>query len=226
AWTAPSPRPRQGPAGADVACVEPTWTLLHLGRPALEAQPTAPVRSKSQPACDLAAAVGRCQRRHLTGECRAVHGRLPAGAIGQRNRHCDAAGAVRVGRCRLGLRVVCTGRSLPTMAKNEDVEQESEAGAPTPAWLPYTRSGDDGETSLGDFSRTDKANPRIAAYGACEEAAAFLGYTINSGTGLTSDMVRLLTRVQNDLIDVAADICTPMTGHDTHDVRISRVYVA
>src|SRR5699024_2014589 len=55
---------------------------------------------------------------------------------------------------------------------------------------------------------------------------AFLGYTINSGTGLTNDMVRLLTRVQNDLIDVAADICTPMTGHDAHDVRISQLYVA
>src|SRR5699024_11391378 len=39
-------------------------------------------------------------------------------------------------------------------------------------------------------------------------------------------MVRLLTRVQNDLIYVAADICTPMTGHDTHDVRISQVYVS
>ena len=127
---------------------------------------------------------------------------------------------------RLHLRLARSGRSLPKVARNDEKEQDSGPGAPAPAWLPYTRSGDDGETVLGDFSRTDKANPRIAAYGECEEAAAFLGYTINNGTGLTNDMVRLLTRVQNDLIDVAADICTPMTGHDAHDVRISQVYVS
>lgn len=125
----------------------------------------------------------------------------------------------------LDLHALTVRRSLPKMAVNDDTEKEPGAGPPTPAWLPYTRSGDDGETTLGDFSRTDKANPRVAAYGDCEETAAFLGYTINSGTGLTNDMVRLLTRVQNDLIDAAADICTPMTGNDAHDIRISGVYV-
>lgn len=111
------------------------------------------------------------------------------------------------------------------MVTNDDSVQDSGTGTPAPAWLPYTRSGDDGETVLGDYSRTDKANPRVVAYGDCEETAAFLGFAVNSGTGLTNDMVRLLTRVQNDLVDVAADICTPMTGNDAQDVRITRAYV-
>src|SRR5699024_12173517 len=78
--------------------------------------------------------------------------------------------------------------------------------APAPAWLPYTRTGDRGATHLGDHSRAGKSEPRVAAYGACGEASAELGLTVTLGTGLTSEMVMLLTRVQNDLVDVSADV--------------------
>ena len=73
----------------------------------------------------------------------------------------------------------------------------------------YTRTGDDGTTALGDFSRTRKTAPRLAAYAAANEANAFLGVAIESGN-LPDDVVAVLKRVQNDLFDVGADLCTPL----------------
>lgn len=97
--------------------------------------------------------------------------------------------------------------------------------APAPAWLPYTRTGDRGATHLGDHSRADKSDPRVAAYGACGEASAALGLTVTLGTGLTSEMVTLLTRVQNDLVDVAADIGAPIGKDDSAHLRIDQQYI-
>lgn len=97
--------------------------------------------------------------------------------------------------------------------------------AHTPVWRAYTRTGDDGETMLGDYTRVDKTDPRIIAYGDCEELAAFLGFTVNAGTELTGQMVRVLTRVQNDLIDVAADISAPIDSDDAGFLRIRSGYV-
>ena len=73
----------------------------------------------------------------------------------------------------------------------------------------YTRTGDDGTTALGDFSRTRKTDPRLAAYADANEANAFLGVAIDSGN-LPDDVVAVLKRVQNDLFDVGADLCTPL----------------
>ena len=73
----------------------------------------------------------------------------------------------------------------------------------------YTRTGDDGTTALGDFSRTRKTDPRLAAYADANEANAFLGVAIESGN-LPDDVVAVLKRVQNDLFDVGADLCTPL----------------
>ncbi len=73
----------------------------------------------------------------------------------------------------------------------------------------YTRTGDDGTTALGDFSRTRKTDARLAAYADVNEANAALGVAITSG-GLSEDVCRVLTRVQNDLFDVGADLCTPL----------------
>jgi cob(I)alamin adenosyltransferase len=73
----------------------------------------------------------------------------------------------------------------------------------------YTRTGDDGTTALGDFSRTRKTDPRLSAYADANEANAFVGVAV-AGGGLRADVVAVLTRVQNDLFDVGADLCTPL----------------
>ena len=73
----------------------------------------------------------------------------------------------------------------------------------------YTRTGDDGSTSLGDFSRTSKNDPRLLAYADTNEANAALGVAVAAG-GLAPDLVATITRVQNELFDVGADLCTPL----------------
>ena len=73
----------------------------------------------------------------------------------------------------------------------------------------YTRTGDDGTTGLGDFSRTRKTDPRLQAYADANEANAFLGVAITSGD-LPEDVLAVLHRVQNDLFDVGADLSTPL----------------
>lgn len=73
----------------------------------------------------------------------------------------------------------------------------------------YTRTGDDGTTSLGDFSRTSKNDPRLSAYADTNEANAFIGVAIAAGE-LGDDLRSTLLRVQNELFDVGADLCTPL----------------
>lgn len=80
----------------------------------------------------------------------------------------------------------------------------------------YTRTGDDGTTGLGDFSRTRKTDPRLIAYADVNEANATVGVAVateRSGAGggdLGDDALAALTRVQNDLFDVGADLCMPL----------------
>ncbi|MER5350770.1 cob(I)yrinic acid a,c-diamide adenosyltransferase [Kitasatospora sp. NPDC002551] len=73
----------------------------------------------------------------------------------------------------------------------------------------YTRTGDDGTTALGDMSRTTKTDPRLVAYADTNEANAAIGVAIAAGA-LPEDVVTVLTRVQNDLFDVGADLATPV----------------
>jgi len=73
----------------------------------------------------------------------------------------------------------------------------------------YTRTGDDGTTALGDMSRVRKTDPRLAAYADVDEANSAVGVAIALG-GLPEGVVAVLTRVQNDLFDVGADLCTPV----------------
>ena len=61
----------------------------------------------------------------------------------------------------------------------------------------YTRTGDDGTTALGDFSRTPKTDPRLAAYADTNEANACLGVAIAAG-GLREDLRTTLVRIQNE----------------------------
>jgi cob(I)alamin adenosyltransferase len=77
----------------------------------------------------------------------------------------------------------------------------------------YTRTGDDGTTSLGDFSRTRKTDPRLVAYADVDEANSAIGVVVSTcAQGMDADLVALLRRVQNDLFDVGADLCSPLSA--------------
>jgi cob(I)alamin adenosyltransferase len=90
----------------------------------------------------------------------------------------------------------------------------------------YTRTGDYGTTALGDFSRTSKNDPRLVAYADVDEANAAIGVALALG-GLPDDVRRLLLRVQNDLFDVGADLCTPVVDSPEHPpLRVEEGYVA
>jgi cob(I)alamin adenosyltransferase len=89
----------------------------------------------------------------------------------------------------------------------------------------YTRTGDGGRTRLGDFSSTTKTDSRLRAYADVDEANAHLGVVL-AGGGLDDDVVTVLTRVQNDLFDVGADLCTPVVADPEHPpLRIEQDYV-
>jgi cob(I)alamin adenosyltransferase len=89
----------------------------------------------------------------------------------------------------------------------------------------YTRTGDAGETRLGDMSVTSKTDPRLAAYADVDEANAAIGVAIADG-GLDEDVATLLTRIQNDLFDVGADLCTPVVEAPEHPpLRITQDYI-
>ena len=72
----------------------------------------------------------------------------------------------------------------------------------------YTRTGDDGSTRLGDMSKTSKTDPRLVAYADTDEANSSIGVAIALGR-LGSEVVGTLTRIQNELFDVGADLCNP-----------------
>ncbi|NHN56350.1 cob(I)yrinic acid a,c-diamide adenosyltransferase [Calidifontibacter sp. DB0510] len=79
----------------------------------------------------------------------------------------------------------------------------------------YTRTGDQGTTALGDFSRTSKNDPRLVAYADTDETNSVIGVAIASGD-LDDEVTTVLTRVQNDLFDVGADLCTPLVAEPEH----------
>jgi cob(I)alamin adenosyltransferase len=89
----------------------------------------------------------------------------------------------------------------------------------------YTRTGDDGTTSLGDLSRTGKNDPRLVAYADVDEANSHLGVALAMGT-LPADVVELLVRVQNELFDVGADLSTPVVADPPYpQLRVEPEYV-
>ena len=73
----------------------------------------------------------------------------------------------------------------------------------------YTRGGDKGKTSLGDGTRVAKQSLRVEAYGTVDEANAVLGLARLHTAG---DEDAMLARIQNDLFDLGADLCTPEGG--------------
>ena len=73
----------------------------------------------------------------------------------------------------------------------------------------YTRTGDDGTTRLGDMSKTSKTDPRLIAYADTDEANSSIGVAIALGQ-LDPDVAATLTRIQNELFDVGADLSNPV----------------
>src|SRR5437762_3665171 len=72
----------------------------------------------------------------------------------------------------------------------------------------YTKTGDAGETALGDGSRVPKDHPRVAAYGDVDELNAVLGL-LGAALAGPAQHAELLRGIQNDLFDVGADLCRP-----------------
>ena len=70
----------------------------------------------------------------------------------------------------------------------------------------YTKGGDKGTTSLGTGKRVPKHDPRVAAYGTVDEANAVIGIACLHAEG---ELREMLSRIQNDLFDLGADLCRP-----------------
>jgi cob(I)alamin adenosyltransferase len=78
----------------------------------------------------------------------------------------------------------------------------------------YTKTGDSGDTGLGDGKRVAKDHPRVAAMGSVDELNAALGLLLASTTEWEPDIASLLRGIQNDLFDVGADLCVPQAGDE------------
>jgi cob(I)alamin adenosyltransferase len=84
----------------------------------------------------------------------------------------------------------------------------------------YTRTGDDGTTALGTGERRKKYDVRIAAYGTLDEANAAIGIA-RLHTADDTALDAALSRIQNDLFDVGADLCTPGKGKGPQGARLT-----
>jgi cob(I)alamin adenosyltransferase len=82
----------------------------------------------------------------------------------------------------------------------------------------YTRTGDKGETGLGDGSRRPKSDARVAAMGDVDETNCALGLAVlaarNASDAADLAIEPVLIRIQNDLFDLGADLCVPGQAHE------------
>ena len=89
----------------------------------------------------------------------------------------------------------------------------------------YTKTGDDGTTSLGDMSRTSKNDPRLEAYATVDEANSYIGVVLTIPE-IDDETRKLLVRIQNDLFDVGADLCTPVVDEPEHEpLRVTEAQI-
>lgn len=86
----------------------------------------------------------------------------------------------------------------------------------------YTRSGDAGETSLGDGTRTSKLDPRVRAFGAVDEVNSFVGLAL-AAPDLATEIRAVLERVQNELFDLGADLAVPFEREERLRVTLALV---
>jgi cob(I)alamin adenosyltransferase len=82
----------------------------------------------------------------------------------------------------------------------------------------YTKLGDGGETHLGDMSRVSKLHPRVEAYGTVDELNAAIGVALLQ-PGMPDQFAAWLQRVQNDLLDLGADLSVPGAVSDGEPER-------
>lgn len=89
----------------------------------------------------------------------------------------------------------------------------------------YTRTGDAGTTALGNGERVPKTDPRIAAFAEVDECNAAIGVALALGD-LPDRLESVLAAVQNDLFDVGADLCNPVTPDPKYPpLRVTQEYV-
>jgi cob(I)alamin adenosyltransferase len=89
----------------------------------------------------------------------------------------------------------------------------------------YTRTGDDGTTSLGSGARRKKYDLRVAAYGTLDEVNAVIGIARLHTAGV-ADVEAMLARIQNDLFDVEADLCLAEKGPGGARLTVTQAQVA
>src|SRR5581483_1982569 len=92
----------------------------------------------------------------------------------------------------------------------------------------YTKTGDQGDTALGDGSRVPKDHVRVAAYGGVDELNAVLGLLLAQPVAPeAAPHADLLRSIQNDLFDVGADLCRPQEAGEEagQRLRVSAVQV-
>jgi cob(I)alamin adenosyltransferase len=88
----------------------------------------------------------------------------------------------------------------------------------------YTKTGDAGQTHLGDMSRVSKTDPRLVAYADVDEANSVLGIALALGSP-PPELTELVRSVQNDLFDVGADLSTPIVPDPPHPpLRVTAAY--
>jgi cob(I)alamin adenosyltransferase len=85
----------------------------------------------------------------------------------------------------------------------------------------YTKLGDGGETHLGDMSRVSKLDPRVEAYGTVDELNATIGVALLQ-PGMPEEFSAWLRRVQNDLLDVGADLSVPVPADSSSEGSSAR----
>ena len=92
----------------------------------------------------------------------------------------------------------------------------------------YTRTGDRGETGLGDGSRRSKSDARVAAMGDVDETNCAIGLALlaarNASDAADLAIEPVLARIQNDLFDLGADVCLQRQAHEAPgDWMLNRV---
>jgi cob(I)alamin adenosyltransferase len=86
----------------------------------------------------------------------------------------------------------------------------------------YTKGGDKGTTSLGSGKRVPKHDPRVAAYGTVDEANAAIGI---ARLHAEPELDQMLSRIQNDLFDLGADLCRPEADGKEEGLRVVEAQV-
>jgi cob(I)alamin adenosyltransferase len=90
----------------------------------------------------------------------------------------------------------------------------------------YTRTGDDGTTSLGSGERRKKYDLRVAAYGTLDEVNATIGLARVHASSDDLALDAVLARIQNDLFDVEADLCLSTKGPGGARMTVTEAQVA